>query len=531
MRSSGCLSWEVTLISEKLGLVESVSMALGGMIGGGIFAVLGVIAQITHAITWFAFIVAGIIAFAAGYSYNVLNRLSNEPGGSVTFVQSFTGNSTMAGMTGWTLLFGYIGSMAMYAYAFGSFFTGLVGLERLPGLGLSLRPVISVLSVGLFAGLNILGARSTGLAEDILVGLKIGILLLFGLWGLIYGLNQGSLEFGISRLRGFNPVIAAAVSFVAFQGWQLIFYDQESVKDPVNTIRKAVNIAIPASVLIYVIVAITTLSLAPLSVVTHHPERALAVAARPFMEQTGFTLISLAALFSTGSAVNATLFSSSYFAKRMLSRDLLPDRVGDSSQSGLPVRALLVIAVITAAFTWFGSLGAVTSFASISFIIVFGSMCYLAFKNRGRSQVNFVLPLIGIIGSAGFLPLMFWHLYRSEPEIFYTVLLLAGAIFVVEALYFEREFVIEELEEVGEEVIEVLKKEGHREAFDRGKIVESCRQTGAPEESAEEVAKNVEAKAVGMVRTTELRNLVLEELGSVNEDWVENWKKYEKREN
>lgn len=45
-----------------------------------------------------------------------------------------------------------------------------LGLERLPGLGLSLRPVISVLSVGLFAGLNILGARSTGLTEDILVG-------------------------------------------------------------------------------------------------------------------------------------------------------------------------------------------------------------------------------------------------------------------------------------------------------------------------------------------------------------------------
>ena len=88
----------------RFGLTEAVSVALGGMIGGGIYAVLGVVTQITGAATWFAFVLAGIVALCAGYSYIRLNELVADEdgtgGGSVTFVQSFTGNSDLAGMVG-----------------------------------------------------------------------------------------------------------------------------------------------------------------------------------------------------------------------------------------------------------------------------------------------------------------------------------------------------------------------------------------------------------------------------------------------
>lgn len=131
----------------RLGLTEAVSIALGGMIGGGIYAVLGVITQITEAATWFAFFLAGIIAICTGYSYIQLNELitsdGSDGGGSVTFVQSFTGNSTLAGMIGWTLLLGYIGSMAMYAFAFAEFTIPLPSVPKLFA-GVPLRPIISV---------------------------------------------------------------------------------------------------------------------------------------------------------------------------------------------------------------------------------------------------------------------------------------------------------------------------------------------------------------------------------------------------
>lgn len=71
------------MADNSFGLAEGVSMALGGMIGGGIYAVLGVVTTITQAATWFAFIFAGVVALAAGYSYNTLNTIVGQNGGSV----------------------------------------------------------------------------------------------------------------------------------------------------------------------------------------------------------------------------------------------------------------------------------------------------------------------------------------------------------------------------------------------------------------------------------------------------------------
>jgi amino acid transporter len=423
--------------TEKLGLKECVSIALGGMIGGGIFAVLGVVAQIVHQATWFAFVLAGIVALCAGYSYNKLNKVSDSFGGSVSMIQSSTGNTKLAGMAGWTLLFGYIGSMAMYAYAFGSY---TVGFDMIPEslFGIPLRPVISVLIVLLFLWLNLLGAQATGTAENILVGTKILILLAFGIGGVWLASQQHTLGFGLADVSTTEPIMAAAVSFVAFQGWQLLFYDREGIKDPHVTIPKAIYIAIVFAVGIYILVALTTLSLAPLDVIRQDPERALAVAAEPLIPY-GFTIISLAALFSTGSAINATLFSSGYFAKGMLSQSLLPDQFGDTKVEGIPSRTLIILAVITATFSAYGSLDAITSFASLAFIIIFGSMSYLAFRESDRPEINSFIPAVGMIGSIGFFFLMFWHLYTAETGTFYSVIIIAALVITVELLYFERD--------------------------------------------------------------------------------------------
>jgi amino acid transporter len=319
----------------QLGLTESVSMALGGMIGGGIYAVLGAVAGIATTATWAAFLLAGVVALCAGYSYNRLNELTDNRGGSVSFVQSFVGDSTLAGMVGWTLLLGYVGSMAMYAFAFAEFSIAL----GLPGavMGLPTRPVVSVLAVAAFVGLNLLGARTTGSAENVLVAAKIAILVAFGVLGLAYALrfSPKPLEFGLGRLAGFGPVVAAAISFVAFQDWQLLFYDQESVAEPVETIRRAVYVSIPVAVVIYALVAVVTVNLAP-GALQSHPHVALKDAARTVMSPYGLgalgaVLLSVSALFSTGSAINATLFSAAHFSKGMLTDDLLPDDLGDAA--------------------------------------------------------------------------------------------------------------------------------------------------------------------------------------------------------
>ncbi|AQL42035.1 amino acid transporter [Halorientalis sp. IM1011] len=441
---------------QQLGLTEAVSMALGGMIGGGIYAVMGVVAGITTYATWAAFVLAGVVALAAGYSYNALNRLSDSPGGSVTFVQCFTGNTTLAGMTGWTLLFGYIGSMAMYAFAFGEF---AVAFGAIPTdiAGVPARPLLSVLAVAGFVGLNVLGARTTGTVENILVAAKVAILLAFGVLGLVYAFGAGGgIRSGASQLTGFGPVVAAAISFVAFQGWQLLFYDQDSIADPVETIRTAVYVAIPVAIVVYLLVGVVTVNLVP-QALQSHPHVALkdaaSLMARPYgLAALGGTVLSLSALFSTGSAINATLFSAAHFAKGMLSDDLLPDRIGSSDADGAPPRLVVLLGVVTAAFTAVGGLGAITSFASLSFIVVFGAMSYLAFRHRDQGSIHPVPPLVGVVGTVGFFPLMLWNLSRREPNTFYMVVVIAVLVVAVELLYFERETIAREVERFENEI-------------------------------------------------------------------------------
>ncbi|MFC6951581.1 APC family permease [Halorubellus litoreus] len=453
--------------SENLGLAGAVSMALGGMIGGGIYAVLGVVAGISGTATWVAFVLAGVVALAAAYSYNALNAASDRAGGSVTFVQSFAddgplskrlGTGTLAGMVGWTLLVGYVGSMAMYAFAFAEF---TLWFDAVPeaAMGVPLRPVVSVLAVAGFVALNLLGARTTGVAEAVLVAAKVGILVAFGVVGVAFAWSYSpdvSLSYGTTSLGTVTPLMAAAISFVAFQGWQLLFYDQDSITDPVDTIRRAVYASIPVAVGIYVLVAVVTTNLVPRAL-ERHPHTALVDAAEMMVSPWALggvaaLVVSASALFSTGSAINATLFSSAHFAKGLLSADLLPDRVGDGDADGIPTRTVLVLGAVTATLAAWGSLDAITSFASLAFILVFGGTSALAFSRRDHDDVHPVPPAVGAVGALAFFPLMFAHLYVAERETFWLVLVIAAVVVGAELLYFERDALESEAEDVVERV-------------------------------------------------------------------------------
>ncbi|WP_276270549.1 APC family permease [Haloarcula litorea] len=434
---------------DQLGVFGASAIALGGMIGGGVFAVLGVVARITGASAWAAFALASTVSMAAAYSYLQLNKLSDDHGGSVTFIENFVGRPKLAGVVGWTLLVGYIGAMAMYAFAFGSFFEKLFDVTTVPLLGLPVRPFVSVAAIGLFVGLNLLGARSTGRSEIALVALKVAILVVFGGWGVVYGFQVNSLEFGLSPSPGTGLLMATAISFVSFQGWQLLMYDQEQIKDPESTLPIAVYVSLVATVLIDGLVAVVTTSLAPQEVIAQHPETALAVAARPFIPgDWGFVAISIAALFSTGSAINGTLFSSAHFGKGMLSDDLLPDRIGDGDADGVPERTIVVLGVLAAAFTAYGSLQGITSFGSLAFIAVFGAMSYVGWTQRDAEEINGLVPAFGVVGSAAFFPILLYHLFIHQRNTFFTVLLIAAAVLAIELLYFKRESVLEGVQTV-----------------------------------------------------------------------------------
>jgi amino acid transporter len=117
----------MTQSKPKLSFNGTWSMAVGGMIGGGIFSTLGVVVGIAGAWAWLSFTIAGLIALVAGYSYVKLAAYYSEGGGAFTFLREIDAEG-FAGSLSWILIAGYVLTNAVYAFTFGQYLGHVLGL-------------------------------------------------------------------------------------------------------------------------------------------------------------------------------------------------------------------------------------------------------------------------------------------------------------------------------------------------------------------------------------------------------------------
>ena len=113
-----------------LGTFSTLSIGIGGMVGGGIFAVTGLTIEVTKGAAPMAFLIAGIVALLTSYSYLKLTLRFPGEGGTVDFLNRAFGGGILTGAANILLLLSYVVLVAVYAYAFGSY-----GAELLPRAG------------------------------------------------------------------------------------------------------------------------------------------------------------------------------------------------------------------------------------------------------------------------------------------------------------------------------------------------------------------------------------------------------------
>jgi len=66
-----------TIVAKKLHPISVWALAAGGMVGGGIYTVLGVVIAVSAQWAWLVFLVIGILAVTAAYSYVFLSPTSS----------------------------------------------------------------------------------------------------------------------------------------------------------------------------------------------------------------------------------------------------------------------------------------------------------------------------------------------------------------------------------------------------------------------------------------------------------------------
>ncbi|MCA9774871.1 MAG: amino acid permease, partial [Myxococcales bacterium] len=362
----------------------------GGMVGGGIFSVLGLAAGEAGHAAPIAFALAGAVALLTGYSYMRLGLALRSNGGSFTYLEHAFRHPNIAGIGGWLLLAGYVGTCSLYAYTFGVYGTALIGGDA-PA---AVQRVLQSLILLVFMGVNLYGARASGSSEDVIVIVKVLILLVFAAAGLFYIQTDHLVPVFDHGASG--VVLGAALIFVAYEGFELIPNAVSEMRDAERDLPRAIFISLAVTIVLYVLVSVVAVGNLTPQEIRDQKEYALAVAAKPFLGDAGFTLIALAALLSTSSAINATLFGTARLGMVMAKEHDLPRAFMLKEKSrDVPWASLVIITALAIAFVNTADLTLISAFSSATFLLIFAAINLSAWRLRDRIGAGSIAPLVG----------------------------------------------------------------------------------------------------------------------------------------
>jgi len=199
---------------------------------------------------------------------------------------------------------------------------------------------------------------------------------------------------------------------MAYEGFQLLTYDYEDIDTPNRTLPRAVMSAIVVVIGVYVMVALGTVMLVGADDVVRQKEVALAVAGQRAFGVTGLVVVTIAAGFSTGSAINSTLFATARLAGKLAEDSELPASFDHLNRAGVPDRAVIGLGVLAAVLAAVGTLTTLVEAASLAFLFTFVVVCGLAFRAKaGRRTVT----TAGALAGAGALVALVVRMVRVNP--------------------------------------------------------------------------------------------------------------------
>jgi len=423
---------------EKLGLKELIAMGIGGMVGGGIFSVLGLSVSLAGHAAPIAFALGGFVAMLTGWSYIKLGLQFHSDGGSFTYLEHAFSHPNIAGIGGWLLLFGYVGTLGLYGYTFGVYGSAILGDSR----AVTAMPHLLASGVLLtFLGVNLYGVKASGESEDVLVMVKVLILALFCIVGIFYVQPDHLLP--VLNTGGIGIEMGASLIFVAYEGFELIPNAIKEMKDAKHHLGPAITISILVTTLIYILVSFVAVGNLLPEEINRYKEYALAVAAKPFLGHAGFLLIGLGAILSTASAINATLFSTARLGFAMSQEKAVPKLFSHKERTNdIPYVSLITITAVAILFVNTMDLTIISSFASSTFLLVFASINLAAFRLRKKIGIRPFVPLLALTACAASWIVLVAYLYKSSVHGLEWILGGYATIIIAELVFSERRLIM-----------------------------------------------------------------------------------------
>lgn len=415
-------------LNRTLSFWQATLCGIGIILGAGIYVLIGEAAALGGNSVWISFLLAAVVAGLTGLSYAELSSMFPRTAGEYLYAKNSFGKR-IGFLAGWLIVIAQIIAAAAVALGFARYFSRLflVNLEMVVTIAMSL---IILSGLVLFKGIK----ESAGLAIAFTLIEAAGLFIIIFI-GLPYFGSVNYLEVTSVNIGGIFA--AAALIFFAFIGFEEIVQLAEETKNPQKSIPRSVIASIAITAIIYVLVAISAVSVLGWEALANSPAPLADVAAKVFGEQA-FLLLGVIALFSTANTVLLIMLSNSRIVYGLAKNNALPKKLGNvHSKTRTPYIAIIGITLLTLAFATIGDIGIVASLTNYMiftiFIIVNSSVIALRFIEVEGVTRNFKVP--GNIGKFPIIPTLgilscIVLLFNVGLEILFygTLMLLLGVI-------------------------------------------------------------------------------------------------------
>ena len=409
---------------NSLSLTGAVAMGTGVMIGAGIFALTGQVAEQAGPLFPVAFITAAIVSAFSAYTYVKMAHAYPSAGGIAMYLKQAYGRGTVTASCSLLMYFSMVINESLVARTFGTY-----TMQLFDSVGMDwLVPTLGVALIAFAFLVNISGNRLIGRISMVMALVKIGGIAAFagaGLWA--SGIDLKSPASG-GEVGAWGLLPATALGILAYKGFTTITTSGAEIREPRKNVGRAIIISLVVCTMVYLAVAWAVGSSLKVEEIIAARDFALAEAARPAFGSVGMTLTVVLAIVATVSGIIASVFAVSRILTMLTEMELVPH-----SHFGMPgsvhKHTIVYTVVVAVALTVFFDLGRIATLGAIFYLIMdvvmhWGALRYLReeLEARGAILITAIVLDVVVLGA------LLWVKGSSDPLILYAA---AGGLLLV----------------------------------------------------------------------------------------------------
>lgn len=421
---------------KTLGVPELIAIALGGMVGGGIFTILGISVSMIGAYTPLAIILGGIVASLAAYSYIKLGVYYQDEGATYSFFKrTFPNSAFAASLIGWWVIFGYISTLSLYAYTFSSYALSSFSYAN----DEVIRKLVAGVVIFVFTLINLWSVKGMGKIEDLMVYTKLVILIIISFVLINHSNTTIPNLLNESKDVEFSAIlIVASITFVAYEGFQLVINAVNEMDNPQKNIPISIYSAIALAILLYVVISFGAILAISFDDIIANKEYALASGANKVLGHWGNDLVIIGALLATSSAISGTLFGASRQMSIVARDGFFPKFLEKRNIYNIPTNSILMMSFLAFCLILSGSLKLILEFGSVTFLIVSLLMAIANFKIRDKTDSSFFITILAIILLLASTILIIFYEFQVEMEQMFFIVFLYVVLTFLSWIYSKR---------------------------------------------------------------------------------------------